>query len=105
MLDIIVNLLFIAMMLGFLVLVLKELGQSQKAREDLQIVPDMMCLRIDLKRPDGQPPQRIIHHAETLAELQDLLNSISTFRILRAGVWKGTNMTYVMNGVGILEVV
>lgn len=105
MLDIIVNLLFVVMMLGFLTLVLKELGKSQQLEEKYTAMPNMLRLAIDLKRPDGQAPQRVTQHFETIEECQEFINNIDLFRILRAGVWNATTQTHVMNPAGILEVV
>jgi hypothetical protein len=99
----IVDVLLIALMLGFLWLVLKELALSQKDSEKCADVPRMLCLALDLKHLDGKGWQRIMHNAETLEELQEYVNSFAMFRIMQACVWTGTTMTHVMNPLGVLE--
>lgn len=105
MLQVIVNVLFVLMMLGFIVLVLIELGRSQKQMEDVQRIPVMLRVGVDLKNLDGPGWKRFNYHAETLQELQEYINSFAMFRIQRAAVWEGTTMTHVMNPVGVLEAV
>lgn len=105
MFELIVNVLFGLGCLGFILLVLVELGRSQKSSEMYHEVPNMLRLTLDLKNLQGNGWQTVIHHAETLGELQELANSFAMFRIMRAGVWNGTTMTHVMNPVGVLEAV
>jgi hypothetical protein len=101
----VIDVLFVLLMLGFLALVLKELGKSQQLEEKYTAMPNMLRLAIDLKRPDGQAPQRVTQHFETVEECQAFINNIDLFRILRAGVWDGATQTHVMNSKGVLEAV
>lgn len=100
-----INILLALMLLGFLVLVLKELAQSQKSSEKYTAAPDMLQLSIDLKNVDGVGVQRVTHCAETLEELQVFLNSFALFRVHRACVWSSTKMTHVIDARGVLEAV
>jgi hypothetical protein len=99
----IIDVLMILTMLAFIVHVLVELGQSQKGCEKYTTVPAMLCLAVDLKHLEGSGWQRVMHHAESLEELQAYVNSFAMFRIMRACVWTGTTMTHVMTPLGVLE--
>lgn len=105
MLQNIINFAIAGLFLAFICLAVRELMQSQKQKEAYPPVPSLLRLVIDLKHPEGLAPRRINYHAKTVGELQEILNAVALFRILRAGVWDGTKMTYVMGPTGILEVV
>jgi len=103
MLQTIVNVLIALMVLVLFWVVLEELVQSQKGSEKHTDVPRMLCLAVDLKHLEGSGWQRVMHHAESLEELQSYVNSFAMFRIMRACVWTGTTMTHVMTPLGVLE--
>lgn len=104
MFELIVNVLFCLGCLGFILLVVVELGRSQKSSEMYHEGPNLLRLTVDLKNLDDAY-RRVTHHAKTVEDLQTVVNSFAMFRILRAGVWNGTKLTHVMNPVGVLEAV
>lgn len=105
MLHMIGNAMFVLMMLGFIALVLVELGRSQKQLEDVQAMPVLYRLAVDLHNVNGVGYQRATHCSDSLEELQVFLGGFAMFRIHRACVWSGTKMTHVMNPMGVLEAI
>lgn len=100
------NLFVVVLMLGFLWLVLNELGRSQKQKEDAEAIPQPLKLSIVLKRQgEGYRDDPVYFFADTVQELQQDLNQFQMFRIERAGVFRGKELLYVMDVNGILEAV
>lgn len=99
-----IDCIFVVLMLGFLWLVLKELGASQKSKEATEGVIQYFNLRVDFKSQGGYPQQSISHTVFSVEEAQDLINRFHLFQIARAAVWNDGKQVAVMQPNGVLEI-